>query len=45
VASLEGAILLTKVEKDIRIMEDCVAELRRHLALYRCDPVAASVRP
>ena len=44
VASLEGAILLTKVEKDIRIMEDCVAELRRHLALYRRDPVAANVR-
>ena len=45
VASLEGAILLTKVQKDIRIMEDCVAELRRHLAFYRCDAVAGSVRP
>jgi TetR/AcrR family transcriptional repressor of nem operon len=33
VASIEGAILLTKVQKDIRVMEHCVAELRRHLAL------------
>ncbi len=39
VAGLEGAILLTKVQKDIRIMEDCVLELRRHLALYRREPV------
>jgi TetR/AcrR family transcriptional repressor of nem operon len=45
VAGLEGAILLTKVQKDIRVMEDCVAELRRHLTHNRCDaaPVAASV--
>ena len=35
VASIEGAILLTKVQKDIRVMEHCVAELRRHLSLYR----------
>jgi TetR/AcrR family transcriptional repressor of nem operon len=35
VASVEGAILLTKVQKDIRVLEHCVAELRRHLALYR----------
>jgi TetR/AcrR family transcriptional repressor of nem operon len=45
VAALEGAILLTKVQKDIRIMEDCVAELRRHLAHYRRDPVGTSARP
>jgi TetR/AcrR family transcriptional repressor of nem operon len=45
VAGMEGAILLTKVQKDIRVMEHCVAELRRHLALYRRAerPVAASV--
>jgi TetR/AcrR family transcriptional regulator, transcriptional repressor for nem operon len=36
VAGIEGAILLTKVQKDIRVMEHCVTELRRHLALYRC---------
>jgi TetR/AcrR family transcriptional regulator, transcriptional repressor for nem operon len=34
VASLEGAILMTKVSKDIGMMEQCVEELRRHLALY-----------
>ena len=45
VAGIEGAILLTKVQKDIRVMEHCVAELRRHLALYRRGerPVVASV--
>jgi TetR/AcrR family transcriptional repressor of nem operon len=35
VAGLEGAILLAKVQKDIRVMETCVAELRCHLQLYR----------
>lgn len=34
VASLEGAILLSKVAKDIQGMEQCVAELERYLALY-----------
>jgi TetR/AcrR family transcriptional repressor of nem operon len=45
VAGIEGAILLTKVQKDIRIMEHCVTELRRHLALYRRDeaPIATGV--
>ncbi len=33
VASLEGAILLTKVSKDIRVMEQCMGELKRYLAL------------
>jgi TetR/AcrR family transcriptional repressor of nem operon len=33
VASLEGAILLTKVSKDIHVMEQCVGELERYLAL------------
>jgi TetR/AcrR family transcriptional repressor of nem operon len=42
VAGIEGAILLTKVQKDIRVMEHCVAELRRHLTLYhRLAPVEA----
>jgi TetR/AcrR family transcriptional repressor of nem operon len=31
VASLEGAILLTKVTKDIRVMEECVGEIKRYL--------------
>lgn len=34
VAVLEGAILLAKVSKDIRVMEQCVAELKRYLALH-----------
>jgi TetR/AcrR family transcriptional repressor of nem operon len=34
VAGVEGAILLSKVTKDITIMERCVAELKQHLTLY-----------
>src|SRR6185295_3842168 len=39
VAGLEGAILMTKIQKDIRVLETCVAELRRHLELYVREPV------
>ncbi len=35
VAGLEGAILLSKVTRDITVMERCVEELKRHLTLYR----------
>ena len=34
VASLEGAILLTKVTKDIAVREQCVGEMKRYLSLY-----------
>ncbi len=34
VASLEGAILMTKVTKDIAVMEQCVDEVKHYLALY-----------
>ncbi|MBI2205933.1 MAG: TetR/AcrR family transcriptional regulator [Candidatus Rokubacteria bacterium] len=34
VASLEGAILMTKLTKDISVMEQCVAEMKRYLASY-----------
>jgi TetR/AcrR family transcriptional repressor of nem operon len=34
VASLEGAILLTKLTKDITVMEQCVAEIKRYLSLF-----------
>jgi TetR/AcrR family transcriptional regulator, transcriptional repressor for nem operon len=34
VASLEGAILLTKLTKDITVMEQCVAETKRYLSLF-----------
>jgi hypothetical protein len=35
VASIEGAILMAKLAKDIEVMERCVEEMRRYLALYR----------
>jgi TetR/AcrR family transcriptional regulator, transcriptional repressor for nem operon len=34
VASLEGAILLTKLTKDITVMEQCVVEMKRYLSLF-----------
>ena len=34
VAALEGAILMSKVTRDIAVMESCVDELKRHLTLY-----------
>jgi len=34
VAGLEGSILLSKVTKDITVMERCVEELKQHLTLY-----------
>jgi TetR/AcrR family transcriptional repressor of nem operon len=34
VAALEGAILMSKVTKDIKVMERCVDELKQHLTLY-----------
>jgi TetR/AcrR family transcriptional repressor of nem operon len=43
VAALEGAILLTKVTKDIAVMEQCVAHLKHHLTLYTRDPLDAAI--
>jgi TetR/AcrR family transcriptional repressor of nem operon len=37
VASLEGAILVTKLTKDIAVMERCVEELKRYLTLYEAS--------
>jgi TetR/AcrR family transcriptional repressor of nem operon len=34
VAALEGAMLMTKLTKDIGVMEQCVHEMKRYLALY-----------
>ena len=34
VASLEGAMLLTKLTKDIAVMDRCVEEMNRYLAVY-----------
>jgi TetR/AcrR family transcriptional repressor of nem operon len=41
VATLEGAILLAKVGRDIGPLERCAAELGRHLDLYAADAPAA----
>jgi TetR/AcrR family transcriptional repressor of nem operon len=41
VAAVEGAMLLTKVQKDVSVMEKCVAELRRHIALSRASGEAS----
>jgi TetR/AcrR family transcriptional repressor of nem operon len=35
VASIEGALLMGKVSREIGVVEACAAELQRHLALYR----------
>jgi TetR/AcrR family transcriptional repressor of nem operon len=35
VAGLEGAMLLSKVARDITVMEGCVEELKAHLTQYR----------
>jgi TetR/AcrR family transcriptional repressor of nem operon len=47
VAALEGAILLTKVTKDIAIMERCVEQLKQHLTLYveRADSIVIQRLP
>jgi TetR/AcrR family transcriptional repressor of nem operon len=34
VASLEGAILLTKLTKDITVMEQCAVEMKRYLSMF-----------
>jgi len=39
VAALEGAILLTKVTKDIAVMEQCVDHLKYHLTLFTTSPL------
>jgi TetR/AcrR family transcriptional repressor of nem operon len=43
VAALEGAILLTKVTKNIAIMERCVEQLKQHVGLYamRAEPITS----
>lgn len=34
IAGVEGGILLTKVKKDIRILENCFKELKIHIRMY-----------
>lgn len=38
VASLEGAILMTKVTKDITVLERCVHEMKRYLGSFEREP-------
>jgi TetR/AcrR family transcriptional regulator, transcriptional repressor for nem operon len=45
VAALEGALLMTKVTRDVSVLEKCADELNNHLLLYRAAvPPAADVR-
>jgi len=44
VAALEGAILLTKVSKDIAVMEQCVQHLKHHLTLYETSRLSDEPR-
>ncbi|MFQ5990094.1 MAG: TetR/AcrR family transcriptional regulator [Candidatus Methylomirabilales bacterium] len=34
IAGIEGAILLTKVRKDLSVLEGCLDELRKHVRMY-----------
>ena len=34
IAGVEGAILLSKVKKDIKILENCCKELKKHVRMY-----------
>jgi hypothetical protein len=38
VASLEGALLASKVTRDATVMSECMNELERYLALYEVRP-------
>lgn len=42
VATLEGAILLAKVTRDITVLERCIAELKHHLTLYTMPGASAA---
>lgn len=42
VAALEGGILLTKVKKDITILENCFGELKKHIRMYLKEPLVFS---
>jgi TetR/AcrR family transcriptional regulator, transcriptional repressor for nem operon len=47
VAALEGALLMTKVTRDIFVLETCTDELKKHLLLYRAPvvPTALELQP
>ena len=37
VASLEGAMLMSRVTQDLTVVQQCASELDRHLALYEVE--------
>jgi len=39
IAGVEGGILLTKVKKEIRILENCFKELKSHIRMYKSNKV------
>lgn len=43
VASIEGAILLAKIQKDINILDRCFAELKRYVAMHMDGGLPRSV--
>ena len=34
IASVEGGILLSKAKKDIKVLENCFKELKKHIQMY-----------
>jgi TetR/AcrR family transcriptional repressor of nem operon len=42
VAGVEGAILLTKVKRNIRVLENCFSELKKHIRMYIGDRIPLS---
>ena len=34
IAGVEGGILLAKVKRDIRVLENCFKELKKHIQMY-----------
>jgi len=44
VAALEGALLMTKVTRDVSVLDKCAEELKNHLLLYRAPNPAPEER-
>lgn len=44
VAALEGAMLMSKVTRDVSVLERCTEELKRHLTLYQCQRPSPAAR-
>ncbi len=44
-AGVEGAILLAKLRKNVRVLEECFDELKRHVHMYRVDGASDTELP